>query len=68
MPGYELTSDEALLFADRVEEPVQAEAPEVVEEAPPEGEELTITQMIAAAKGSGHNQVYASNEDTGPQW
>ena len=68
MPGYELTSDEALLFADGVEEPVQAEAPEAVEEAPPEGEELTITQMIAAAKGSGHNQVYASNKDTGSQW
>ena len=67
MPGYELTSDEALLFADRVEEPVQAEAPEVVEEAPPEGEKLTITQMIEAAKRSGPQWLFASDDGIGEQ-
>lgn len=65
VPGYELTSDEALLFGDRVEEPVQAEAPDATMEEPPAGEELTITQMLDAAKGSGHNQVYISNGDPG---
>ena len=34
VPGYELTSDEALLFGDRVEEPVQAKAPDATMEEP----------------------------------
>ena len=39
---YEMTSDEALLFGERVEKPVEKETTVTASEEPPEGEDLTI--------------------------
>ena len=41
-PDYEMTSDEALLFGERVEKPVEKETTVTASEEPPEGEALTI--------------------------
>ena len=40
--NYEMTSDEALLFGERIEQPVEKETAVTASEAPPEGEDLTI--------------------------
>ena len=62
---YEMDSDEALLFGERVEKPVEKATTVTASEEPPEGEDLTIPQMLAQVKGTGEKQVYFSNGDTG---
>ena len=62
---YEPTPSEKMLFGERKEEPKAPVVIEAVREDPPEGEEITISQMIENACPILYDKRVISNEDAG---